>query len=152
MKAKPLTKAKAKSTAKKVQKPATAAQQAARFQKGNGGRRLGSTNKVSRDLKEGIIDAAVIVGSDGKGKDGLRGYLVMLARKHPKQYTGLLARVMPLQITGDVGGFIGQVNIVSVPVDRYLSPEDAKKLLPPADGDIVDAEFTEAPNKDEEAA
>lgn len=124
------------------------------FPKGNklGGRPKGSGNKISRDLKEGIIDAAVAVGSDGKGKEGLLGYLKMLARKHPKQYTGLLSRVMPLQITGDIGGFIGQVNVVSVPVDRYLSADDMKRLNPPNPDEIIeDAEYVEV-SKDKDVA
>jgi len=93
-------------------------------------------NKITRDLKEGIIDAAIAVGEDGKGRDGLLGYLKMLARKHPKYYTQLLARVLPLQVSGGIGvGIIGEVNIVSVPVERYLSPREVEQLLQrPDDG------------------
>ena len=113
------------------------------------GRPVGATNKLTRDLKECILQAAIEVGSDKKGKEGLLGYCKMAAMKHPKQYIGLLARVMPLQITGNIGAVIGQVNIVTVPVDRYLAPEEAKRLSAP-EPDIVDAEFAEA--KEEDAA
>ena len=36
------------------------------------------------DLKETILAAVAAVGSDGKGKDGLQGYLANMARNHPK--------------------------------------------------------------------
>jgi hypothetical protein len=133
----------------KPRSTATEKQQAVRFKKGSSGNPKRGPNKLTRDLKEGIVDAAIRHGEDGKGKAGLEGYLFMLAKKHPKQYTSLLARVMPLQITGNVGAFIGSVNIVSVPVDRYLTAEDMKRLNPPAD-EIVDAEYAET--KDEDAA
>ena len=77
----------------------------------NAGRSMGKQNKLTRDLKEGIIDAAVASGYDGKGKDGLAGYLKMLADKYPKQYTSLLGRMLPLQISGNLNTFIGAVNI-----------------------------------------
>ena len=79
----------------------------------NAGRSMGKQNKLTRDLKEGIIDAAVASGYDGKGKDGLAGYLKMLADKYPKQYTSLLGRMLPLQISGNLNTFIGAVNISS---------------------------------------
>ena len=107
--------------------------------------------KITRDLKECILQAAIELGSNKKGKEGLLGYCKMAASKHPKQYIGLLARVMPLQINGNIGGMIGQVNIVTVPVDRYLAPEEAKRLSAP-EPDIVDAEFNEAPDDQEEVA
>jgi hypothetical protein len=36
------------------------------------------------DLKETILAAVAAVGSDGKGKDGLQGYLANMARDNPK--------------------------------------------------------------------
>jgi hypothetical protein len=38
-------------------------------------RQKGTPNKITRDIKNGIVEAAVKLGSDGKGKDGLVGYL-----------------------------------------------------------------------------
>ncbi|MBR0847108.1 hypothetical protein JQ543_05050 [Bradyrhizobium diazoefficiens] len=107
--------------------------QKSQFKPGNTmAKRKRAHNKITRDLKEGIIDAAIAVGEDGKGKGGLLGYLKMLARKHPKYYTQLLARVLPLQVSGGVDvGFIGQVNIVPVPGERYLTPEDVARMLQP---------------------
>jgi len=107
------------------------------FVKGNGGggrRERGQPNKITRDLKEGIIDAAVSLGEDGRGKGGLSGYLKMLAKRYPKQFSSLLGRLLPLQVNGNnLGQFIGAVNIVAVPNGKFLTVEDAAARLAPAE-------------------
>lgn len=65
------------------------------------GRKAGTPNKTTKLLKEAILAAAEVRGSDGKGKDGLTGYCLWLARKQPKSFAALLGRVLPMQITGD---------------------------------------------------
>jgi hypothetical protein len=68
------------------------------FKKGHGGRKIGSTNTVTRVLKEAVILAAESSGdlSDhGKGK--LTGYLKWASREHPKAFLGLLGRLLPIQ-------------------------------------------------------
>ena len=65
------------------------------------GRPKGSPNKTTALLKDAIITAAEIVGSDGQGKGKLTGYLTFLAKTEPKAFAGLLAKVMPTQISGD---------------------------------------------------
>ena len=40
--------------------------------------------QAHRDLKECVLMAGEIVGSDGKGRDGLLGYLTMIARRDPR--------------------------------------------------------------------
>jgi hypothetical protein len=96
-------------------------------------RQPGVHNRLTRDLKRGIIDAAERYGSDGKGKDGLTGYLFHLAGKHPKAFAGLLGKILPMQVSGaNVGQFIAQVNIISVPADNFLSAEDVTRLAAPA--------------------
>lgn len=67
------------------------------------GRPKGSVNKTTTLLKEAILLAATQVGSDGKGKDGLTGYLVLLAKHQPKSFASLLGRVLPLEVTGAGG-------------------------------------------------
>ena len=51
--------------------------------------------------QEAIIQAAELTGSDGEGRDGLTGYLVHVARTDVKAFSGLLGRVLPLQVSGD---------------------------------------------------
>ena len=47
--------------------------------------------------------------------------------------SNLLACVLPLQVSGaSASGFIGQVNVVPVPVECYFAPEDVVRLLQPA--------------------
>lgn len=70
------------------------------------GRKEGVPNKITTTLKEAILTAAEKCGRDGKGKDGLVGYLQMLAVDEPKAFAGLLGRVIPLQVTGEDGGDI----------------------------------------------
>jgi hypothetical protein len=95
------------------------------------GRAVGTVNKITRDLKSGIIDAATAYGSDGQGTGGLTGYLFMLAGDHPKAFASLLGKMLPLQVSSSIQNLIGQVNIVSIPADHYLSREDARKLAEP---------------------
>jgi len=65
------------------------------------GRPVGVKNKVPTMLKEAILEAAEAVGQDGKGKDGLVGYLKFLAVDQPGPFTGLLGKVLPLVVAGD---------------------------------------------------
>lgn len=62
------------------------------------GRPKGTTNKTTALLKEAIIAAAEAEGENGKGKDGLTGYCRLLAREERKAFTGLLGRVLPMQV------------------------------------------------------
>jgi hypothetical protein len=65
------------------------------------GRVAGVPNKTTKLLKDAILLAAETRGADGKGKDGLMGYCLYLARKQPKSFAVLLGRVLPMQITGE---------------------------------------------------
>lgn len=65
------------------------------------GRVKGSVNKTTRVLKDAILIAAEQSGQDTKGKGGLVGYLKRVADEDVKAFSGLLGRVLPLQITGD---------------------------------------------------
>lgn len=65
------------------------------------GRKAGVPNKTTALLKEAILAAAALRGSDGNGKGGLEGYCLYLARREPKAFAALLGRVLPLQISAD---------------------------------------------------
>lgn len=74
-------------------------------QSGNpNGRHKGQPNKSTQLLKDAILQAAEIVGRDGKGKDGLVGYLVRVAKEDVKAFSSLLGKVLPTQITGEGDG------------------------------------------------
>ena len=64
-----------------------------------GGRKKGVPNKLTGVLKDAILLAAEQVGEDGRGNDGLVGYLRKIARTQPKTYAALLGRLLPYQIT-----------------------------------------------------
>jgi hypothetical protein len=94
------------------------------------GRPKGSINKITADLKAGIMDGAAAYGFDGAGLGGVEGYLAMCAAKYPKHYMVLLGKLLPLQVNNDVA-FTGPavvVNIVGIPRGRKLSPEEAARL------------------------
>ena len=83
-----------------------------------GGSRKGIPNKTTATLKEAILIAAERVGQDGKGKDGLTGYLVRVANEDVKAFAGLLGKVLPLQITGANGGPVQIARIELVPMEK----------------------------------
>ena len=55
-------------------------------------------NKVPKLLKEALMIAAELEGSNEKGKDGLTGFLRMMAREDLRSFAMLLGRIIPLQI------------------------------------------------------
>jgi hypothetical protein len=76
----------------------------ATFQKGQvkkGGRKKGVQNKFTVGLKQAILQAAEDVGQDGKGQDGLLGYLRRQAVENPPAYMVLLGKVLPSTLTAD---------------------------------------------------
>ena len=62
-----------------------------------GGRKKGSTNKITALLKDAILKAAEKAG----GKEGLVGYLRTQALKQPGPFMALLGKVLPMQIAND---------------------------------------------------
>jgi hypothetical protein len=64
----------------------------------NTGRAKGVRNRTTTMLKDAILTAATLVGQDGKGKDGLVGYLKMLAMRERAVYARLLEKVLPMQL------------------------------------------------------
>ena len=71
------------------------------FKKGvkpGSGRAKGQRNRTTKLLKEAILEAATLIGQDGRGKGGLVGYLMMLATKERAVYSRLLEKVLPMQI------------------------------------------------------
>lgn len=85
-----------------------------RFGPGNPGKPRGAKTKTTRVLREAIVLAAEQVGENGKGADGLVGYLRRVAVEDVKAFSGLLGRVLPLQITGEGGGAISVVSRIEL--------------------------------------
>lgn len=72
-----------------------------KFQKGyqpSKGRAKGQRNRVTVMLKDAVLKAAAMIGQDGRGKNGLTGYLMMLAVKERAVYARLLEKVLPMQV------------------------------------------------------
>jgi len=76
-------------------------QQSGTFKKGHkklGGRQKGTPNRINSNLMERIVQAAEQVGSDGKGKNGVDGYLQMLAGKKVAYFVALLRQAVQKQV------------------------------------------------------
>lgn len=68
------------------------------------GRPKGIPNKTTTLLKEATILAAEQVGRDGRGKEGLVGFLrTQAAKKNNAPFMAMLGKVLPLQLTGPDG-------------------------------------------------
>ncbi len=67
------------------------------FEKGHkkkGGRKSGTPNKLTREVKSAIVDATEKVGLDGKGFGGRTGFLIRLGIKHPTALATLYGRLI----------------------------------------------------------
>ena len=96
------------------------------------GRPKGAVGKVVRDLKVGCLEAAANLGRDGRGENGLVGYLEWLGAQHPRAFAGLLAKLLPHTIAADVSTTsVSSIRIVSVDSGTFLSKEDCAKFSQP---------------------
>ena len=96
-------------------------------------KRTGRPNRITRDIKKGLIELAVRHGSDGKGEGGLGGYFDYLLRKDLAAHARLIGRWLPRQLNVDVeiSGRIGitTVQIVSVPNGRFVTQAETERQL-----------------------
>jgi hypothetical protein len=93
----------------------------------------GAVAKVTRSLKEGILNGAALCGYDGAGLGGVDGFLLMCAQRHPKHYMQLLGKLVPHTLHADVkGATISSVRIISVPAGHFLKEEDLARLRSPS--------------------
>jgi hypothetical protein len=75
------------------------------FEKGHpkrAGRKKGVPNRLTRNLKEAIMWAAVASGYDTKGTGGLNGYLKRLADYEVKTFAAMLNSLVPTQIDASI--------------------------------------------------
>ena len=75
------------------------------------GRRKGGKNKITKLLKEAILEAAENAG----GKAGMIGYLTTQAEKSPGPFMALLGKVLPLQVANAEGESLSYTVITGVP-------------------------------------
>ena len=92
--------------------------------------RKGVVNRITRDIKAGMINSAIEHGRDGKGTDGLKGFCAFLLENDLRAYAMIFGRMLPLQVNGDIT--VSPVSLVlsQVPHDRYLSAEEVKRRTP----------------------
>jgi hypothetical protein len=72
-----------------------------------GGRKKGSHNVITNDVKEAIVAALIQVGEDGYGHDGLIGYVRGLVLRSDQAGAALLRIVMPLTLNAPASGALG---------------------------------------------
>lgn len=86
-----------------------------KFEKGHkkvegSGRAKGTVNKTTATIKEMILKALDEAGGVA--------YLVEQAKQNPAAFMSLLARVLPLQLTGEDGGpLVTEIRLVAVAAD-----------------------------------
>lgn len=86
----------------------------------------GVPNKVSTSVKEAIMTACALHGSDGVGKDGLIGYLSEVVKDF-KIGAGLLRAVLPLQVKMQANQ---PVQILNIPAEMLTGlPSYALDIL-----------------------
>lgn len=78
---------------KKLPRVITKEERLARF-KGRRGAVPRGKGRISQSFKEALLLAAELEGSDGKGKDGLVGYLRTHARDMPKTFLGIMQKAI----------------------------------------------------------
>ncbi len=86
-----------------------------------GGRKVGTPNKMTKAIKEMIVEALDEAG-------GVK-YLVKQSSENPVAFMGLVGKVLPLQITGADGGAI-EIRAV----ERRIVPIEPLKLVSNASG------------------
>lgn len=118
------------------------------------GAKRGVPQKMTLLLKDAIVKAAEIVGNNGRGRDGLVGYLARLAVKEPKSFAGLLGRVLPYHITARTDNYhiygtreevINALHDRGLPIDAIFedvpsltfggNQNDAARIAPPSASD-----------------
>jgi hypothetical protein len=89
-----------------------------------------TSDKTPKNLNEAILRVAESEGADGKGKDGLVGYLKRMARKHPQSFVALLSRVPPKTATVSAGKIVYQTGEESLAAIREygMTSEDLQAM------------------------
>lgn len=81
-----------------------------------GGRVAGTPNKMTKTLKEMILQALDDAGGVG--------YLVEQAHENPGPFLALVGKVLPMQVSGSDGGPIKITVSTGVPIPLIAAPAD----------------------------
>jgi hypothetical protein len=73
-----------------------------------GGRKKGTPNKITAQLKDMILEAAELAGGAG----GTVAYLERQANENPGPFMTLLGKVLPTQLTGDAENPVSVVSTI----------------------------------------
>src|SRR3954463_2410946 len=86
------------------------------------GRPLGSKNKVPADLRSLVVDVAAKLGKDGKGRDGIEGYILSLAVTRPEIFAGFLGKVLPTKSAEEAtfAAGIEHLTVLAVPSGHFF--------------------------------
>lgn len=91
------------------------------------GRPKGALNKTTKRFNEALLTAAEQAGYH-YGEDGLVSYLQYHALNNPVPFFSLLAKVLPLQVTGEAGADVKTISRVEiVPVPSKETKEEKRK-------------------------
>ena len=92
------------------------------------GRKVGTPNANTRILKDALLLAAEIYGSDGKGAGALVGFLLNTIVEDRGAFCSMLAKVLPLQV--DLNKPERQLTVI----ERVLINPDGQEYLLPDPG------------------
>jgi hypothetical protein len=100
------------------------------FQKGHPGYKPKGPHKLTKTIKQAMIEAGEKTGSDGKGKEEIVGVFKAVARADIVAYGQMLSRLVPTEIAAEINNVsgIGQVNMVSAPSGTFLTQKQLEHL------------------------
>jgi hypothetical protein len=114
------------------------------------GRPKGAINRITADVKRGIIAGAAAHGRDGNGDGGFDGYCEFLAKHHPRSMAQLIGRLLPYDVRGDLNvgvSGISAVNITTIASGMWSINTREDERGNPIGGELVSStELTRVPD------
>jgi len=86
------------------------------------GRKRGTPDKYPKLLKDCIVMAAELEGSDNNGKDKMVGFLRMAARTELPSFLAMLSKVIPLQVDS-------KMDVNNNDNEVYATAEDVRREM-----------------------
>ena len=114
------------------------------FKKGNKlgtGRKKGSKNKLTRDLKEAVIAAAQNLGMNNLGYGGITGFIMRCGIENPTALLATLARMLPMDMETEMPDFALDIDKLTKEELLFLeriTVKAGKHVLPPPRRQIAD--------------